>query len=197
MEKVIKEHVYGLAPHDIYTINFNIDGDSADSVVIEQPSMTAFVAAMTAQDKACNIAEMQGIREAMQTVAGVTISDDEELNAERDNLINIIKKYDVSDDVDSIYVGEQRIWLDFETRERVMDRLDLATGDTEKITYGGETFELPVTNLRQMMTLLRVYARDCFDTTQKHLKEVETLSLDAIRTYDYKTGYPTVLKFNV
>jgi hypothetical protein len=48
----------------------------------------------------------------------------------------------------------------------------------------------------QMLYAIEIYASECYDNTQLHLANVETLStLDSILEYDYTTGYPEKLRF--
>jgi hypothetical protein len=48
-----------------------------------------------------------------------------------------------------------------------------------------------------MLNAIEVYASKCYDQTQYHLSEVNKLtSIEEIRNYDYKVGYPEKLQFN-
>lgn len=50
----------------------------------------------------------------------------------------------------------------------------------------------------EMLDTLEIYASECYDKTQEHISNVKnTDTLDNLKKYDYKTGYPDVLKFKL
>ena len=49
-----------------------------------------------------------------------------------------------------------------------------------------------------MLYKVEIYASQCYDRTQYHISQIKTLeTLDEINAYDYTTGYPEKLNFNI
>ena len=49
-----------------------------------------------------------------------------------------------------------------------------------------------------MLSALEVYAIDCYNTTTDHMFAIKQLnSIEDIESYDYTTGYPDKLIFNL
>ena len=47
-----------------------------------------------------------------------------------------------------------------------------------------------------MLYLIEAYASQCYDNTQKHLSNISKLeTLEEVKNYDYKIGYPQPLQF--
>ena len=65
-----------------------------------------------------------------------------------------------------------------------------------EIWYNNIKFTLPTESAVRMLYLLEIYASQCYDNTQLHIKSVSELTnIDDIERYDYTTGYPGKLKF--
>jgi hypothetical protein len=62
--------------------------------------------------------------------------------------------------------------------------------------YNNVEFKLPTDIATQMLYALEVYASKCYDNTQYHIAEVSKITdIDKLYAYNYKTGYPSPLKF--
>jgi hypothetical protein len=47
-----------------------------------------------------------------------------------------------------------------------------------------------------MLYTIEIYASKCYDNTQKHLAEIQKIeTLEELKNYDYKSGYPEYLRF--
>lgn len=110
-----------------------------------------------------------------------------------------ILRYDSSEEVNAFYMQGQRMWLDKATRVGLKLRFDaeIASGQTNTILWHeGIPFNLELVNAVRMLNALELYASACYDNTQMHIANVNTLnSIDSIKEYDYKQGYPEKLKF--
>lgn len=110
-----------------------------------------------------------------------------------------VESYDSSTEVNSFYIDGNRVWLDKATRAGLMLRFEaeMAIGaDETTLWYEGRQFTLALPSAMRMLYALEVYASSCYDNTQRHLAEVENLTtVEALKAYDYTTGYPEKLEF--
>lgn len=113
--------------------------------------------------------------------------------------IEEINRYDSSEDVNIFYIQELPVWLDKATRAGLKLRFEaeIAMGKTDTVLwYNNLQFPLPLENAMQMLYAIEVYASACYDNTQLHLSNVEELqTIDEIKNYDYRVGYPEKLNF--
>ena len=57
---------------------------------------------------------------------------------------------------------------------------------------------IPVASALQMLAALELYALDCYNVTQAHIAAVRLLDdMEALEGYDYTSGYPEKLVFNL
>ena len=105
-----------------------------------------------------------------------------------------ITAYDESEAVNSFELDGLRMWLPFEMRQKIAERLPTeknAGRTTTTLWYGTIPFQLPVTLAETLLDKIKLYAADCFDVTASHKAAVEAMTdIDAVRAYDYTTGYP-------
>lgn len=128
------------------------------------------------------------------------LTEEEILQQEKENRINDIIEYDSSDSVNIFYVNSIPIWLDKATRSGLMLRLqaESAMGITEtSLWYNSIEFKLSVSAAIQILYALEVYASECYDNTQYHIANIAKIeTLEDLKSYDYKEGYPNKLSFN-
>ena len=129
----------------------------------------------------------------------IKYTDEELLDRARSKKIQEILDYDISPNVNCFYMSDTEIWLDKETRTGLKLRFEAETniGMVEtSLWYNNIRFTLPTSSAVQMLYLLEIYASQCYDNTQFHIKSVSELTnVDDIENYDYTTGYPNKLKF--
>lgn len=117
----------------------------------------------------------------------------------RRSKIEEIETFDSSLEVNCFYINNQELWLDKSTRVGLKLRFDaeIASGQINTtLWYEGIPFNLDLANAVQMLNAIELYASACYDNTQMHIANVNTLnSIDSIEYYDYKQGYPEKLKF--
>ena len=92
------------------------------------------------------------------------------------------------------------MWLDFEKRSRLLLRFqaETAKGNENTTLWGnGKEYKLPLSVAIQMLYELETYASMCYDNTQRHLVNVNALTtIEEIQAYDYRSGYPEMLRFD-
>lgn len=110
-----------------------------------------------------------------------------------------IINYDSSNAVNNFFMGDMPMWLDKGTRTGLMLRFqsEQAIGkENTTLWYGTHSFTLPIATAIQMLFAIEAYASACYDNTQKHLANVEELTLAKdVESYDYTIGYPEQLHF--
>lgn len=122
-------------------------------------------------------------------------------------LQRLINEYDVSPEVNGFTIShdgkELAYWLPAEKRGQ------LATGIAAKKACGSSTYTLDLreygvsidvdcNKLTELLTKLDNYAVESYNVTSKHLNEVKAMTnIDTLLAYDYKSGYPEKLRFEI
>ena len=105
-----------------------------------------------------------------------------------------INVYDKSPNVNSFTYHGVDMWLDKDTRNGLIMRLNAekAVGKTETtLWFGTMSFTLGIDDGLQLLTLLEVYASACYDNTARHIAAVRALDdVEDVFNYDYTVGYP-------
>ena len=126
-------------------------------------------------------------------------TEEEILNREKEYKIEEILRHDSSHEVNCFYIADQEMWLDKATRVGLKLRFDaeIASGQTNTtLWYEGTPFNLELANAVQMLNAIELYASACYDNTQRHIAIVKSMeTIDDIKSYDYRTGYPDYLRF--
>ena len=118
----------------------------------------------------------------------------------RRDKIEEIKRHDTSSEVNNFYMQGESMWLDFEKRSRLLLRFqaETAKGNENTTLWGnGKEYNLPLSVAIQMLYELETYASMCYDNTQRHITNVNSLTtIEEIQAYDYRSGYPEMLRFD-
>lgn len=126
-------------------------------------------------------------------------TEEEILNREKEHKIEEILRHDSSSEVNCFYIDGQEMWLDKATRVGLKLRFDaeIASGQTNTaLWYNGIQFPLELNSALQMLNAIELYASACYDKTQAHIANVKAIeNVDALKAYDYRTGYPEKLRF--
>lgn len=126
-------------------------------------------------------------------------TEEEILNREKEYKIEEILRHDSSHEVNGFYIEDQELWLDKATRVGLKLRFDaeIASGQTNTtLWYEGTPFNLELANAVKMLNAIELYASACYDNTQAHIANVKAIEdIDALKAYDYRTGYPEKLRF--
>ncbi len=112
-----------------------------------------------------------------------------------------ITAYDTSEAVNSFTLGNATMWIAREDRISLMNSTTiLKNAGVETVTqwYDGKKYTLPCDTLIQMLQALEIYALACYNVTEEHKSAVNALTtIEEVDAYDYTTGYPEKLSFEV
>ena len=128
-------------------------------------------------------------------------TEEEIFQREKQHKLNEIQYYDSSSEVNNFYIGEHRVWLDKATRTGLTLRFNselAAKHETTSLWYENMKFTLPINDAISMLYAIELYASACYDNTQQHLANVnEITTMEELERYDYRTGYPEMLRFEI
>lgn len=126
------------------------------------------------------------------------------VNIKKTLLLSELTKYDKSPNVDAFYVNGQFMWMDKYDRDNLSGGVntELLEGITETTLWvdpiNGIKFVLPCEAVLQMLRKVELYAKACFNRTAEHKYNITQLStIEEVDNYDYTTGYPEKLYFEV
>lgn len=123
------------------------------------------------------------------------------LSEAKTSMLAEITAYDASSSVNSFLLNGMEVWLDKATRVGLMNSTSIAKNMGQEKTalwLGSYQLEVDCDKAIQLLSALEMYALECFNVTAAHKKAVSELdNIDAVLTYDYKSGYPEKLKMEV
>ena len=123
------------------------------------------------------------------------------LSAAKTSMLAEITAYDASSSVNSFLLNGMEVWLDKATRVGLMNSTTIAKSMGQRKTtlwLGSYQLEVDCDKAIQLLSALEMYALECFNVTAAHKKAVSELdNIEAVLTYDYKSGYPEKLKMEV
>lgn len=112
-----------------------------------------------------------------------------------------IETYDASPAVNGFYLNGERVWLDFELRDRVYqgnERLQRIGRTDTTLWLDKQCYNLSIEQVQNIISHIEAYAKDCYNVTAAHKKAVSELtSIEEVEKYDITAGYPTQLKMEV
>lgn len=117
------------------------------------------------------------------------------------NKLNELIVFDKSKDVNSFFVGDIQAWIDRDARVSLMNSTQIlknAGRENTVLWLNGNAFSINCESLIQMLSALEIYALQCYNVTEQHKANVNNLeTVEEIKNYDFKVGYPEKLVFNV
>lgn len=113
--------------------------------------------------------------------------------------------YDSSDAVNSFDViirGEtMSLWINKETRADYRSSIEAAEllGRTEvNPVFGGQEVTMDIQMAKMALAQVQLYANQCYGVTERHKAAIEKMqSVQEVEEYDFTTGYPERLRFEV
>ena len=116
-----------------------------------------------------------------------------------------LEAYDASDAVNSFRVNVDNeavdTWITPEQRSDYKNSIDAAEllGMAEvHPVLNGVPVTLDIQTAKTALARIQIYANQCYGVTEQHKAAINALNtVDAIEQYDYTTGYPTKLVFEV
>ena len=122
----------------------------------------------------------------------------EEAKAEK---IAEITDYDTSDKVNGFVLNGLLVWLDKATRVGLMNSTTIAKATGQQTTtlwLKGIKLVVDCDKAIQLLSALEMYALECFNVTASHKATVgELKTIEEVKVYDYKAGYPKMLEMSV
>lgn len=116
-------------------------------------------------------------------------------------MLEKIEAYDLSYNVNSFSLNGMRVWLDKSTRVGLMNSITIEknAGKTESVLWlDGLSLTVGCDAAIAMLSQLELYALACYNRTAEHKAAVSALgTVGDILAYDYTTGYPEKLVFNL
>ena len=116
-------------------------------------------------------------------------------------LLREIESYDTSPSVNGFILNGQKVWLDFELRDRVYqgnERLQRIGRTDTTLWLGNQCYNLSIEQAQNIISHIEAYAKDCYNVTAAHKAAVEKMqTLEEVMIYDYTKGYPEQLKMEV
>ena len=127
---------------------------------------------------------------------------EEPIEPMRKALLHNVELYDTSPSVNGFLLNGSVEWIGIELRMKLCSRTlpeEKKAGKTSTVLWlGNKPYELPIETIEQIMHEIEIYAKACLDVTNSHKAQVLTLSdVSALVAYDYTTGYPEKLSFNI
>ena len=129
------------------------------------------------------------------------------LELERQNLLDKIEYYDNSNSVNNCIISFNGNTINYWANKS--ERSSLKTAIQDCLLMGRNEYRLDLRDLGvyvivnceqllHMLSALEVYAIDCYNKTTDHIYAVNNLTtIEEIEQYDYKSGYPEKLIFNL
>ena len=116
-------------------------------------------------------------------------------------LLSLQAEYDNSAEVNSFYLNGKRVWLDKATRVGLFNILNLEKSngiDVTTLWFNTMSIKINVDKALTLLTAVEMYAKKCFDNTQKHYVEINQLeSIEDCLQYDITAGYPDILNITL
>lgn len=115
--------------------------------------------------------------------------------------ITEIAAYDTSSSVNGFKLNGMLVWLDKATRVGLMNSTTIAKAagqETTTLWLGDVKLVVGCDKAIQLLSALEMYALECFNVTAAHKVAVSELkTIEEVRGYDYKSGYPKMLEMSV
>lgn len=198
--RVIDGDIYRVAWAKTMQVEKTEDGQVKESSLCDymlerydyKPSMEFVLNDILSSGEQASMEEIKEISEGLGT---------EPLGYMKKAMLAYIEKYDASSSVNSFLLNGMEVWLDKATRVGLMNSTTIAKAmGQEKTTLwlGSYQLEVDCDKAIQLLSALEMYALECFNVTAAHKKAVSELdNIEAVLTYDYKSGYPEKLKMEV
>lgn len=119
----------------------------------------------------------------------------------KNHLLSLQKEYDSSAEVNCFIINDEKVWLDKATRVGLFNIINLEKSsgtDTTTLWFNAIPTKINVDKALALLTAVEMYAKKCFDNTQKHYVEINQLeSIEACLAYDITKDYPDILNIQI
>lgn len=111
------------------------------------------------------------------------------------------KEYDSSAEVNCFILNDKKVWLDKSTRVGLFNILNLEKAnriETTTLWFNTISVEVDVDKALTLLTAVEMYAKKCYDNTQKHYVEINQLeTIEDCLAYDITKDYPDILNIQI
>lgn len=115
--------------------------------------------------------------------------------------IDSIINYDISDNVNSFTVNGERVWINKADRVGLMNstNIEISSGKTNTTLWLNNTpLIISCDVLINMLSELEEYALQCYNVTEQHKASILELdNINDVDNFDITLDYPTQLVFNI
>lgn len=120
----------------------------------------------------------------------------------KQNKIAELYRYDSSDNVDGFTINNIiPAWFTREERNTYTTSVNAAKllgNETMVFAVGENILQVPTANAEFMLAALQAYADECYIVTKQHELAINSLeTIEEINNYDFTTGYPDKLNFDL
>lgn len=123
------------------------------------------------------------------------------LDIEKKKLLRKVDEFDSSDEVNSFFLNGIKVWLNKDTRVGLMNSLTIeknAGKEESTLWFNNICITINCDAAIQMLSALELYALSCYNVTAEHKVSIQSLTtLEEAIDYDFTTGYPEKLSFNI
>lgn len=117
-------------------------------------------------------------------------------------IVHAIDLYDKSEEVNQFTINQEtEVWFTPEERANYKNSIDSAKilgVDKLSLFIESTLFEVSTEQAEEILAYVQLYADKCFIVTQQHKINVMALkTIEEVETYDYKSGYPEKLNFDL
>lgn len=177
-----------------------ISQDKEMALVNEYASKTLNIEDADSKDYIEYLSLIADIKYKVRLDFGMTEEKDP-LEEAKKKVIRKIDEYDTSDQVNSFYLGGVKVWLDKSTRVGLQNSITIekeAGREETTLWFNGIKIVVGCTLALQMLSILELYALNCYNKTAEHKSNVQKLtSVEDVMAYDYTKGYPDKPEFNI
>ena len=119
----------------------------------------------------------------------------------KNHLLSLQKEYDSSAEVNCFILNNKKVWLDKATRVGLFNILNLEKSNGINVTtlwLNTMSIKVNVDKALTLLTTVELYAKKCFDNTQKHYVEIKQLkTIEYCLAYDITKDYPDILNIQI
>ena len=177
-----------------------IDQDREISLVNEYASKNLDIEETGSEEYIEYLSLISNIKYKVKLDFGLTEEKDP-LEEAKKKVLRKIDEYDTSDAVNSFILSGVDVWLDKSTRVGLQNSISIEkeAGRSETtLWFNGNKIIVGCTLALQMLSILELYALNCYNKTAEHRNNVQKLTtVEEVLSYDYTIGYPEKPEFNI
>ena len=134
-------------------------------------------------------------------IVSIIVNNKPSIDDIKKHLLFLQKEYDSSFEVNCFILGDKKVWLDKATRVGLFNILNLEKSngiDVTTLWFNTMSIKINIDKALTLLTTVEMYAKKCFDNTQKHYVEINQLkSIEDCLQYDITAGYPDILNITL